>query len=68
MKNNMCVRVLGDISALDEDLQQSIVELEEATKNCTGLHFQVALNYGSRDEMVRAMRKMSSDVRDGKIK
>lgn len=61
-KNNMCVRVLGDITPLDEDLKNSIIELEEATKNNTGLHFQVALNYGSRDEMTRAMKAMFRDL------
>ena len=67
-KNNMCVRVIGDITPLEEDMKQSIKELEEATKDNTGLHFQVALNYGSRDEMTRAMRKMAADVKDGKVK
>ena len=67
-KNNMCVRVIGDITPLEEDMKQSIKELEEATKDNTGLHFQVALNYGSRDEMTRAMRKMTADVKDGKVK
>ena len=67
-KNNMCVRVIGDITPLEEDMKQSIKELEEATKDNTGLHFQVALNYGSRDEMTRAMRTMTADVKDGKVK
>ena len=67
-KNNMCVRVIGDITPLEEDMKQSIKELEEATKDNTGLHFQVALNYGSRDEMTRAMRTMMADVKDGKVK
>ena len=58
-KNNMCVRVLGDITPLEDDLKASILELEEVSKNNTGLHFQVALNYGSRDEMLRAMKKCS---------
>ena len=53
-KNNMCVRVLGDITPLEEDLKQSILKLEEVSKNNTGLHFQVALNYGSRDERLRS--------------
>lgn len=66
-KNNMCVRVLGDISPLDEDLKASIVELEEVSKNNTGLHFQVALNYGSRDEMLRAVRRMAEDVSEGRM-
>lgn len=67
MKNNMCVRVLGDITPLDEDLKESITELEKVSKDNTGLHFQVALNYGSRDEMIRAMRQMSEDIETGKL-
>ena len=66
-KNNMCVRVIGDITPLAEDMKKSIRELEEVTKNNTGLHFQVALNYGSRDEMLRAMRAIAQDVADGKL-
>jgi len=66
-KNNMCVKVLGDISPLAEDMKESIRELEEATKNNTGLHFQVALNYGSRDEMLRGMKELALDLKNGKI-
>ena len=66
-KNNMRVRVLGDISVLDEDLQQSIRELEEASASNTGLKFQVAINYGGRDEIVRATRKISELVKEGKL-
>ncbi|MCI8365765.1 MAG: isoprenyl transferase [Eubacterium sp.] len=66
-KNNMCVRVLGDISPLDADLKASIVELEEVSKDNTGLHFQVALNYGSRDEMLRAVRAMAEEVSEGRM-
>mgnify|MGYP002680889179 CR=1 FL=1 len=60
-KNNLRVRVIGDISRLDEDMQKRITELEEESKSNTGLQFQIALNYGSRDEMVRAMRRMAQD-------
>ncbi len=66
-KNRMRVRVLGDKTALDDDIRNRISELEEATKNNDGLNFQIALNYGSRDEMVRAMKKMCMDVKDGKL-
>ena len=52
-KNRMCVRVLGDKTRLDEDIRTRIAELEEATKNNDGLHFQIAINYGSRDEILR---------------
>lgn len=67
-KNNMCVKVLGDVSILADDMKESIRELEEATKNNTGLHFQVALNYGSRDEMLRGLKRLVQDVKDGTIK
>ena len=66
-KNKMCVRVIGDKSRLDEDIRESIAALEEATKDNTGLHFQVAINYGSRDEMIRAMNHILEDVSAGKI-
>lgn len=67
-KNRMRVRVIGDKTALDEDIRTRIAELEEATKENDGLCFQIALNYGSRDEMVRAMRRMCADCADGKVK
>ena len=66
-KNRMRVRVLGDKTALDEDIKSRIAELEEATKHNDGLNFQIALNYGSRDEMVRAMKRMCMDCKDGKV-
>ena len=66
-KNNMRVRVLGDIHALDEAMQNKIVQLEEQSKGNDGLNFQVALNYGSRDEMLRAMRLLANKVKDGSI-
>ncbi len=66
-KNDMKIRVLGDVSRLDEDIRKRIAELEEATKNNGGLNFQIAINYGSRDEIVRAVRKLSSDVKAGRL-
>lgn len=66
-KNNMRVRVLGEISRLDEDIQDTIRTLEEATKENTGLCFQVALNYGARDEIIRGFGKLLNDLEDGKV-
>ena len=66
-KNNMRVRVLGDPTALAEDLQASLKELEESSKENTGLQFQIAINYGSRDEIVRAVRHVAADSVDGKL-
>ena len=66
-KNNMCVRVIGDKTKFDKDLQESIADLEEATSFNTGLHFQIAINYGGRDEIVRAAKKMNEDIVAGKL-
>lgn len=66
-KNRMCVRVLGDKSKLDEDIRTRIAELEEATRNNDGLHFQIAINYGGRDEIVRATRKMAEKIQAGEL-
>ena len=66
-KNDMKVRVIGDITKLDEDIQKRILELEEATKNNGGLNFQIAINYGSRDEITRAVRTLAEDVKKGKL-
>ena len=66
-KNRMCVRVLGDKTGLDADIRQRIAELEESTKNNDGLHFQIALNYGGRDEIVRAVKEIAGKVKEGKL-
>ena len=66
-KNRMCVRVLGDKTGLDEDIRARIEELEEATRNNDGLHFQIAINYGGRDEIVRAARRMADKIAKGEL-
>lgn len=66
--NNMKVRTLGDPTALAEDLQQNLRELEESSKDNTGLNFQIAINYGSRDEIIRAVQKLVEDCKGGKLK
>ncbi len=66
-ENNMRCRVIGDPTALDAQLQASLRELVESSKNNTGLNFQLALNYGSRDEIVRAVRRTAEAYRDGSI-
>lgn len=66
-KNHMRVRVIGDISRLDEDIQESIRKLEESSKDQDGLNFQIAINYGSRDEMLRGMKQMLTDYKEGKF-
>lgn len=66
-KNRMCVRVIGDKIRLDEDIKSRIAELEEATKNNDGLHFQIALNYGGRDEILRAVKHMVEQAEKGEV-
>lgn len=66
-KNDMKIRVIGDITRLDEDIRSRIEELEKATKDNGGLNFQIAINYGSRDEITRAVRRIAADCRDGRL-
>ena len=66
-KNDMVVRVIGDKTGLDDDIREKIDELEKASANNGRLNFQIAINYGSRDEIVRSVRKVMEDVKAGKI-
>lgn len=66
-KNNMKVRVIGDKTGLDKKLADKINELEEATKNATGLKFTIAINYGGRDEIRRAVKSIALDVKAGTV-
>ena len=66
-KNNMKVRVIGDKSGLSEAIQKDIAALEEATKDYDGLHFTIALNYGGRDELTRAVKKIAEAVQNGAV-
>ncbi len=66
-KDNMCVTVIGDKSGLDQDIIKSIECLEEDSKDNTGLHLQIALNYGGRDEIVRMTKRLMIDFENNKI-
>lgn len=66
-KNNMRVRILGDKTGLSEDIQKSIDELEEVSRENTGLNLQVAINYGGRDEIIRAVKALSLDIKKNTI-
>ena len=66
-KNNMRVRVIGDVSKLSKDLQESIKRLEDYSKDFDGLQFQVALNYGGRDDIVRAVKKIAEKASIGEL-
>lgn len=64
---NIKVKILGDITALSQGMQKSIINCMERTKNNTGVTFNIALNYGGRDEIVRAVRKIAEKVKDEKL-
>jgi len=66
-KNNIRVRVIGEIGRLSEKFQDRIRELEEVSSVNTGLNLTIAINYGSRDEMIRAMKQMVVDHDAGKL-
>ena len=67
-KNRMCVRVIGDKTGLDEDIRNRIAQLEESTRQNDGLHFQIALNYGGGDEIIRAIRRMALKISEGGLR
>ncbi len=64
---NIRVKVLGDISALSEGMQKSILKCMERTKDNTGVTFNIALNYGGRDEIVKAIKKIAKQVKENEI-
>ena len=66
-KNHMRVRVIGDKTRLGAAFREKIAKLEEASASNTGLNLTIAINYGSRDEMMRAMRRMLEDYKAGSI-
>lgn len=65
-RDNIRVDVIGDITRLDKDIQEKIETLKEISKDKTGLFLHIALNYGGRDEILRAVRKMAEDIKEGK--
>ncbi len=68
MKNNVRCRVIGRREELSPDIVESINNLEEKTKNNTGLNFTIAINYGGRDEITRAVKKIARKVEQGEMR
>ena len=66
-KNKMRVRIIGDPTALEEDIQDSIRLLESESAGYSNMFFQIALNYGGRDEILRAVSKIAEDAKNGRI-
>ncbi len=66
-KDNLRVRFIGDRSRLNSSLQEAIAKLEDYSSQFTGLTLTIAINYGSRDEMIRATRRIAEDVEKGMV-
>ena len=65
---NIKVKILGDVSVLSAGMQKSIKNCMERTKDNTGVTFNIALNYGGRNEILSAVKKIAQDVKDEKLK
>ncbi len=64
---NIRLKFIGDRTVLSDELQQLMKNAEENSKDCTGLTVNLAINYGGRDEIVHAVKKIAADVKDGKL-
>lgn len=64
---NIKVKILGDITKLSSGMQKSIINCMERTKDNTGVTFNIALNYGGRDEILRAVKQISKKVKNNEI-
>ena len=64
---NIKIKVLGDITVLSQGMQKSIINCMEKTKNNTGLTFNIAINYGGRNEIINAVKNIAEQVKDGKL-
>lgn len=67
MKKDVRIRVIGDLKRLDLDLQNKVRDIETATENNKSLNLQLAINYGSRDEMIRGLKEIITDIGEKKI-
>lgn len=64
---NIKLRFIGDRAGLPKDIQQLMAQAEEMSENATGLWLNLAINYGGRDEIIRAVRNMAEQVHSGKL-
>lgn len=67
IENNVRVTVLGDYTSLPDDAVKSLEKTLESTKDNTGLQFNIALNYGGRDELKKAVQQIACRVKEGRI-
>ena len=67
VENNVRVRIFGDISKFNEEIKDAAKKIQEETKHCDGYNFNVCLNYGGREELVKATKEIVDDILNGKI-
>ena len=65
--DNIRIKVLGNIEKIDEGLRNDILKIVESTKNNTGLTLNIAFNYGGRDEITKAVKKIASKVASNEL-
>ena len=65
--NNVCVKVLGDYSSIPDDSREALERTLASTKEDTGLQFNIALNYGARDEIRRSVESIAAKVKAGEL-
>lgn len=67
VKNNIRLKVIGNVEELPIDLQQKVLEISELTKNNTKMTLTIALNYGSQDEIKQAVQAIATEVKNGQL-
>lgn len=67
IKNNICLKTIGDVDRLADDVRTRLFETIDLTSGCSGLNLVVALSYSSRWEITEAARRISREVSDGKL-
>ena len=66
-KRDVRVKIIGEITKLDKDIQAQIAVLEDLTKDKDKITLNIALNYGGRDELIRGIKKIADDIKHNKI-
>lgn len=66
-ENGVVINFIGDLTKLSPKLQKILARAVDVTKDNTGVQLQIAFNYGSRDELVHAVKEISGAVKDGKL-
>lgn len=66
-ENGVVINFIGDLTKLNPKLQEILAEAVDVTKNNSGVHLQIAFNYGARDELVHAVKNIANNVKNGNI-